>query len=319
MGGVTSQDVGTSGEHGTFVVVAVAFTIDLVVMLTLCGLKASHRGELCLRKHCRDDFVGDADAIFRGLGRGGRVRTINGRTTVKADHVGSCALSICCESRGTLRLGNIASLLKGVPRTRGRVVIRRSCLRRLKLPIRLSRAIALSVPFKRGRACRIYNVVRDEGTSHVCRIVMSSSLCDQCKGTGDCSLLIHLGGARGVSDRALGLLVGRVTRRDNMPRRCIVCDSACFKLTRRGSARRLLIVVKTDDLVMLTYSLIVCDLFCVSIVKGARRCNELHILKTASIRVGHVIQGRDFLLSYTTVPVNIMLKDILNCYFIPSN
>lgn len=102
------------------------------------------------------------------------------------------------------------------------------------------------------------------------------------------------------------------------PRR-VRFSACCFSLVRREDDRCVAMVTFVDLVVTLTYALIVCDLFCISVTEGAGRCKGLQAVKTAKGRVGEVIFERKFRLSEVTVPVKVLTNTVTKCILIPRN
>lgn len=69
----------------------------------------------------------------------------------------------------------------------------------------------------------------------------------------------------------------------------------------------------------LTTTLMVCDVFCVSIKRGITRFKRLQAVKTDGGRVCGVILGRNCVLTIPKVLVNDVVKAVVDCYLRSGN
>lgn len=94
-------------------------------------------------------------------------------------------------------------------------------------------------------------------------------------------------------------------------------SACCFSLVRREDDRCVLVVTFIYLVMALTYALIICDLFCMSVMEGAGRCKGLEAVKAAKGRVGEVIFQRKRCLTKVNVPVKLVTNNIMKCVLIP--
>lgn len=74
VGGLTSQDVRASGQHGLFIVMAVTLTTTLVTTVFYTKTKDSEGLRTSVQKRCRTIIIGYSHSAVRELGSYPRIR-----------------------------------------------------------------------------------------------------------------------------------------------------------------------------------------------------------------------------------------------------
>lgn len=189
IGGVSGEGLGTSGDEGMLVVVAVTLTAYLVVTATLCFLK-SRQGSLgSTVKHCRTIVGSVSGSGVRGL-MGSSEMSINIDRLLKVISCKSFGLAIHSVSGALVSLTGCPSLRKGLPRARGRITVAGTFLREAKLSGSINSGVSVSLKSKGGR-CGLYNVLPMSGSG--CSLFMSRSCITDGVDSPACSTCIQLG------------------------------------------------------------------------------------------------------------------------------
>lgn len=195
--------------------------------------------------------------------------------------------------------------------------MRQTFLSCFRVPTRIKRDVRISLKGK-GRACAIDNVVSIRGSSHVFRLCMSRTFIRRVTRKRPLfRFQLHCANTSDVRLRRLGTSVTTFLSTGSISRSRVFCDSGCFSVRNFGS-NIVGCCVPITVLLLITYTIIVCDVFFVSMGNGVQRCKHLGIVNAAPGRVQQVIQQRKLLLSLYNVPLKLLIKKTVKFTVFPT-